>query len=79
MLKLDLALILLLVRNCFTLFTKIKISDRKKIASDSLYKSAMRQPDELRVKPRKNLSVDVFGTKKARIHLGRQGKVLHLY
>jgi|UniRef100_A0AC35FN57 ribosome production factor 2 len=48
------------------------VLDRKKIASDSLYKSAMRVPDELRVKPRKNVSQDVFGTQKARIHLGRQ-------
>uniref|UniRef100_A0A7E5A108 Ribosome production factor 2 homolog n=1 Tax=Panagrellus redivivus TaxID=6233 RepID=A0A7E5A108_PANRE len=51
--------------------------DRKKIASESLYKAANRQPDELRVKPRKNISQDVFGTQKARIHLGRQeiGKI----
>jgi ribosome production factor 2 len=48
------------------------VLDRKKIASDSLYKMAMRQPEELRVKPRKNVSQDVFGTQKARIHLGRQ-------
>ena len=37
----------------------------------------MRQPEELRVKPRKNVSRDVFGSQKARIHLGRQeiGKI----
>jgi len=45
---------------------------RKKLASDDLFKSALKQPQELKVKPRKNISRDVFGTQLARIHVGRQ-------
>jgi len=46
--------------------------DRKKLASEDLLKSAMKKPKELQQKPRKNISHDVFGTKLARIHVGRQ-------
>jgi ribosome production factor 2 len=45
---------------------------RKKLASEDFYKSALRKPKELMVKPRKNISRDVFGTQLARIHVGRQ-------
>jgi len=46
--------------------------DRKQLASDSLYKTATKVPAQLRIKPKKNVSQDVFGTTHARIHLGRQ-------
>ncbi|KAI1726257.1 brix domain-containing protein [Ditylenchus destructor] len=45
---------------------------RKKLASDDFFKSALKKPKELHVKPRKNISRDVFGTQLARIHVGRQ-------
>uniref|UniRef100_A0A915CN80 Ribosome production factor 2 homolog n=1 Tax=Ditylenchus dipsaci TaxID=166011 RepID=A0A915CN80_9BILA len=46
--------------------------DRTKLASEDLFKSALFKPKELMVKPRKNISRDVFGTQHARIHVGRQ-------
>jgi len=45
---------------------------RSKLASDDLFKVACKQPPELKTKKQKNVSMDVFGTKVARIHLGRQ-------
>jgi len=46
---------------------------RTKLASDDLLRAAMKKPKELTVKPRnKNISHDVFGSKVAQIHLGRQ-------
>uniref|UniRef100_A0A1I7YJK9 Ribosome production factor 2 homolog n=1 Tax=Steinernema glaseri TaxID=37863 RepID=A0A1I7YJK9_9BILA len=46
--------------------------NRHKLASDSLFKTATRQPGQLRVKPRKNVTQDVFGSTLGRIHVGRQ-------
>lgn len=45
---------------------------RTKLATDSLFKSALKQPKQLTVKKRKNMSTDVFGTKLGRIHVGKQ-------
>jgi ribosome production factor 2 len=46
--------------------------DRKKLASEDLFKTALRKPKQLLTKMRKNTSHDVFGTKLARIHVGKQ-------
>ncbi|TKR93719.1 hypothetical protein L596_008127 [Steinernema carpocapsae] len=46
--------------------------NRHKLASADLFKTATRQPAELRVKPRKNVTQDVFGSTLGRIHVGRQ-------
>jgi len=46
--------------------------NRDKFASDNLMKKAMKQPKQLNVKMRKNTSLNAFGTKHGRIHLGRQ-------
>ncbi|KAK0425408.1 hypothetical protein QR680_009185 [Steinernema hermaphroditum] len=46
--------------------------NRHKLASDSLFKTALRQPAQLRVKPRKNVTQDVFGSTLGRVHVGRQ-------
>lgn len=45
---------------------------RSKLASNDLWKVACKQPVQVQVKKTKNISMDVFGTKVARIHLGRQ-------
>jgi len=45
---------------------------RTKLASDDLMKTALRQPFQLRAKKTKNISHDVFGSKLARVHVGRQ-------
>jgi len=45
---------------------------RRKLGEESLFKSATRQPQQLKAKMRKNTSQDVFGTTGARIHVGRQ-------
>uniref|UniRef100_A0AC34R8T2 Uncharacterized protein n=1 Tax=Panagrolaimus sp. JU765 TaxID=591449 RepID=A0AC34R8T2_9BILA len=42
---------------------------RKQIVSDSLFKEANRIPDQLLVKPRKNLGQDVLGTKHGRTRI----------
>uniref|UniRef100_A0A0N4ZNJ3 Ribosome production factor 2 homolog n=1 Tax=Parastrongyloides trichosuri TaxID=131310 RepID=A0A0N4ZNJ3_PARTI len=46
--------------------------NREKIASTSLWKEALTVPKELTVKPKKNTDTDVFGTKLARVHIGKQ-------
>ncbi|CAJ0575515.1 unnamed protein product, partial [Mesorhabditis spiculigera] len=46
--------------------------DRKKLASDALFKDACRIPQQLRAKARKNTSQDVFGSTLARVHIGKQ-------
>uniref|UniRef100_A0A914WZW1 Malonyl-CoA decarboxylase n=1 Tax=Plectus sambesii TaxID=2011161 RepID=A0A914WZW1_9BILA len=45
---------------------------RNKLASDDLMKTALKQPAQLKAKKTKNVTQDVFGTKLARVHLGRQ-------
>lgn len=45
---------------------------RKKLADESLFKTACKLPKQLLAKPRKNTSEDVFGNKLARIHIGKQ-------
>ncbi|VDD94751.1 unnamed protein product [Enterobius vermicularis] len=45
---------------------------RTKLASDSLFKLALKQPKEIKAKKAKNTSMDIFGTKLGRIHVGRQ-------
>ncbi|EAA07848.5 AGAP003048-PA [Anopheles gambiae str. PEST] len=45
---------------------------RTKIASDSLYKTAMRQPAILRVTKRKNVTRDELGNVHGRVHVGKQ-------
>jgi len=45
---------------------------RNKLASDDLWKTALKQPAQLRAKKTKNVSQDVFGSKLARVHVGRQ-------
>lgn len=45
---------------------------RTKIASEDLYKTAMRQPAILRVAKRKNVSRDELGNVHGRIHVGKQ-------
>ncbi|CAG0895611.1 unnamed protein product [Darwinula stevensoni] len=45
---------------------------RMRLASDDLFKLATRMPKQLKVKKKKNLSKDVFGTQVGRIHMQRQ-------
>lgn len=45
---------------------------RTKLASESLFKTALKQPKQLKAKARKNTSVDLFGSKLGRIHVGKQ-------
>uniref|UniRef100_A0A0K0FGR7 Ribosome production factor 2 homolog n=1 Tax=Strongyloides venezuelensis TaxID=75913 RepID=A0A0K0FGR7_STRVS len=45
---------------------------RDKLASNNLWKEALKVPKELTVKPKKNTETDVFGTKLARVHVGKQ-------
>lgn len=45
---------------------------RTKIASDNLYKQSRRQPKELKVTKKKNLSRDELGTTHGRVHVGSQ-------
>uniref|UniRef100_A0A914D9W8 Ribosome production factor 2 homolog n=1 Tax=Acrobeloides nanus TaxID=290746 RepID=A0A914D9W8_9BILA len=46
--------------------------DRNRLASENLFRTALKQPKELKVKMRKNVAQDVFGTTTARIHVGKQ-------
>ncbi|KAH7728754.1 brix domain-containing protein 1 [Aphelenchoides avenae] len=48
------------------------VVDRKKLASEDLFRTALKKPKQLQAKMRKNTSHDVFGTKLARIHVGKQ-------
>nr|XP_060609158.1 ribosome production factor 2 homolog isoform X2 [Anolis sagrei ordinatus] len=45
---------------------------RTHLASDDLYKLALKQPKALKPKKKKNISHDVFGTKYGRIHMQKQ-------
>lgn len=45
---------------------------RTHLAEESLYKEALKQPKALKVKVKKNIDRDVFGTKTGRIHMQRQ-------
>jgi len=45
---------------------------RTHLAEESLYKEALKQPKVLKVKVKKNVDRDVFGTKTGRIHMQRQ-------
>ncbi|ALC47880.1 CG7993 [Drosophila busckii] len=45
---------------------------RTKIASEDLYKLARKQPKQLKVTKKKNISTDILGNTKGRIHLGKQ-------
>jgi len=45
---------------------------RTNLAEESLYKEALKQPKALKVKIKKNIDRDVFGTKTGRIHMQRQ-------
>jgi len=45
---------------------------RHKIASDSLYKTARKQPKEIIKKKKKNISMDPFGNRLGRIHMEKQ-------
>ena len=45
---------------------------RSKLASDDLWKEALRQPKQLKKKVKKNKSSDELGTSYGRIHLGQQ-------
>lgn len=45
---------------------------RTRIASEDLYKQAKKQPKQLKVTKKKNITRDVLGNTKARVHLGRQ-------
>jgi len=45
---------------------------RTHLADESLYKEALRQPKALKVRVKKNIDRDVFGTKTGRIHMQRQ-------
>ncbi|OQR67087.1 ribosome production factor 2-like [Tropilaelaps mercedesae] len=45
---------------------------RNKIASDDLFKQALRRPKELKAKKKKNLETDDLGTSFGRIHMERQ-------
>ncbi|KAL5275235.1 RPF2 family protein [Megaselia abdita] len=45
---------------------------RTKIASEDLYKQSRRQPKEIKVSKKKNLSRDGLGNSHGRIHIGRQ-------
>ncbi|XP_012255041.2 ribosome production factor 2 homolog [Athalia rosae] len=45
---------------------------RTKLASDDLYKQACRKPKELKVKKKKNISMDALGSMHGRVHMGKQ-------
>jgi len=45
---------------------------RTKIASEDLYKLSRKQPKQLKVTKKKNLSMDALGNTKGRVHLGKQ-------
>ncbi|XP_016941694.3 ribosome production factor 2 homolog [Drosophila suzukii] len=45
---------------------------RTKIASEDLYKQARKQPKQLKVGKKKNISTDALGNTKGRVHLGKQ-------
>lgn len=45
---------------------------RTKFASDDLFKQSCKKPKELKVKKKKNISVDGLGSKHGRIHMGAQ-------
>jgi len=45
---------------------------RSHLAEESLYKEALKQPKALKVKVKKNIDRDAFGTKTGRIHMQRQ-------
>ncbi|KAJ8385940.1 hypothetical protein AAFF_G00179020 [Aldrovandia affinis] len=45
---------------------------RTHLASDDLYKTAHRQPKALKIKKKKNVSHDAFGTKLGRLHMQKQ-------
>lgn len=45
---------------------------RNKFASDDLFKQACKKPKALKVKKKKNISVDNLGSTMGRIHLGVQ-------
>jgi len=45
---------------------------RTKLASEDLFKQAMKQPKEIKPRKVKNVSKDPFGSKLGRIHMGRQ-------
>ncbi|CAG5100379.1 Similar to Rpf2: Ribosome production factor 2 homolog (Mus musculus) [Cotesia congregata] len=45
---------------------------RSKLASDDLFKQSCKKPKEYKIKAKKNISSDNFGTKFGRIHLGVQ-------
>lgn len=45
---------------------------RTKFASDDLFKHATKQPKELKIKKKKNISQDNLGSTLGRIHLGAQ-------
>uniref|UniRef100_A0A4W3JCS5 Ribosome production factor 2 homolog n=1 Tax=Callorhinchus milii TaxID=7868 RepID=A0A4W3JCS5_CALMI len=45
---------------------------RTHLASDDLYKKALKQPKALKAKKKKNISQDVFGTTYGRIHMQKQ-------
>ncbi|KAG7202846.1 hypothetical protein KM043_009997 [Ampulex compressa] len=48
------------------------ICRRNKLASEDLFKQACKRPKELKVKKKKNVSRDTFGTTFGRIHIGAQ-------
>lgn len=48
------------------------ICRRTKLASEDLFKQACKKPKELKVKKKKNISVDKLGTSYGRIHVGAQ-------
>lgn len=45
---------------------------RTKIASDDLYKQSRRQPKQLRVTKKKNITRDELGNTHGRVHVGKQ-------
>jgi len=47
-------------------------TERRRLASDELFKAACKQPRELKTKMRKNTEEDVFGSKLGRVHVGQQ-------
>ncbi|XP_016917912.2 ribosome production factor 2 homolog isoform X2 [Apis cerana] len=48
------------------------ICRRIKLASEDLFKEACKKPKELKIKKKKNISIDNFGTTFGRIHIGVQ-------
>uniref|UniRef100_A0A914ICF4 Ribosome production factor 2 homolog n=1 Tax=Globodera rostochiensis TaxID=31243 RepID=A0A914ICF4_GLORO len=46
--------------------------DRLKLASDSLFKTALKKPQDVQKGPKKNVKFDAFGNKVAQVHTGRQ-------